>query len=79
MNDDIRNRNEEASPCVGICVIHRGAGICIGCYRTGDEIARWSAMDSAARTRLAADLPERAGQLARRQGGRKGRTTRTPR
>ena len=30
------------SPCIGIC--HLGAdGLCEGCLRTGDEIARWMA------------------------------------
>lgn len=71
--DDIWNRAETDSPCVKICVIHRAAGICIGCYRTGAEIAAWAAMSPQARRALMADLPARAGQLTQRRGGRAAR------
>jgi predicted Fe-S protein YdhL (DUF1289 family) len=30
-----------ASPCIGVCVLDT-ADICEGCFRTMDEIARWS-------------------------------------
>jgi len=36
-----------ASPCTGICVLQ--AGVCTGCGRTLDEIARWTGMDEAQR------------------------------
>jgi predicted Fe-S protein YdhL (DUF1289 family) len=29
------------SPCVNVCKVNEN-GICIGCYRTTDEIANWS-------------------------------------
>jgi hypothetical protein len=47
------------SPCIGICRL--GAdGLCEGCLRTGDEIARWLSMSDAERTRLMFDvLPSR--------------------
>ena len=38
-----------ASPCVGVCRIDAATGLCIGCARTLDEIARWSTLDDAAR------------------------------
>ncbi len=39
-------------------------GVCIGCARTLDEIARWSQMSDPERSRLMAELPERrAAQL----------------
>ena len=31
------------SPCIKLCTLDR-AGICLGCYRSIDEIARWSSM-----------------------------------
>jgi len=31
------------SPCTGVCRLD-ARGLCIGCLRTGDEIARWSSM-----------------------------------
>lgn len=61
------------TPCIDICVLHRREGICIGCFRTGDEIARWSAMTDAERDALMAELPARAERLRRRRGGRNGR------
>lgn len=61
------------TPCIDICVLHRREGICIGCFRTGDEIANWSAMSDQERDRLMADLPSRAGRLRLRRGGRNGR------
>ena len=36
------------TPCIGVCRLDR-RGYCIGCLRTGDEIARWSAMGEAER------------------------------
>jgi predicted Fe-S protein YdhL (DUF1289 family) len=36
------------SPCVGICRLGRD-GLCEGCLRTGDEIARWIAMSDTER------------------------------
>jgi predicted Fe-S protein YdhL (DUF1289 family) len=38
------------SPCIGICQLD-ARGYCLGCYRTGDEIARWRGMSDAERTR----------------------------
>jgi hypothetical protein len=52
------------TPCIGICSLDE-AGFCEGCFRTGDEIARWSLMGDAERQRLMDDvLPERESRLA---------------
>lgn len=32
------------TPCTGVCRLD-ARGLCMGCLRTGDEIARWSTMD----------------------------------
>ncbi|SDN27702.1 hypothetical protein SAMN05216196_1018 [Lutimaribacter pacificus] len=73
MNDDIWKRDEVESPCVKVCVVHPGERICIGCYRTVDEIARWSRMTSAERRAVIDALPARAPRLAKRRGGRAAR------
>lgn len=77
MGDPLENRiwqrAEIESPCVNICLIHPREGICAGCYRTLDEIATWSQMNSAARRDIMAALPQRAGLLKKRRGGRAGR------
>jgi predicted Fe-S protein YdhL (DUF1289 family) len=61
------------TPCIDICVLHRREGICIGCFRSGDEIARWSSMSDGERDALMAELPSRAGRLRLRRGGRQGK------
>ena len=37
------------TPCNKICVIDPASGLCRGCGRTTDEIARWAAMTDAER------------------------------
>ena len=77
MTDEIWNRDEIESPCVKICVIHPEARICIGCHRSGDEIARWSRLSSEDRRIIMADLPARAPRLRQRRGGRSARLKNT--
>ncbi len=71
---EIWQRNEIDSPCVKICVIHPQAKICIGCNRTGDEIAAWSRLSADARREIMAELPARTKLLSQRRGGRMGRS-----
>ena len=47
------------TPCVKICTVDARRGICLGCGRTIDEIARWSAMSAAERRRIMSELPAR--------------------
>lgn len=76
MSNDIWKRDEIESPCKQICVLHPVERICAGCYRTVDEIARWSRMTPAERASVMAALPGRAPQLSRRRGGRSARLKR---
>ncbi|WP_037310094.1 DUF1289 domain-containing protein [Ruegeria halocynthiae] len=73
MTNMVWKRNEVESPCVQICVVHPTERICTGCYRTLDEISRWSKMDSVERAEIMEDLPSRKPRLAKRRGGRAGR------
>ena len=57
------------SPCVKLCTMDAASGLCAGCGRTLDEIARWGTMDEAARRAVNAALPGRRA-LIRPQGGR---------
>ena len=52
------------SPCIKICVIAPATGLCSGCGRTLDEIARWGAMSEAERARIMTLLPERMKRCA---------------
>jgi predicted Fe-S protein YdhL (DUF1289 family) len=51
------------SPCVKVCQRDPARGVCIGCCRTLDEIARWSQMDDVARSAVMVELPERRKKL----------------
>ena len=77
MSDEIWKRDEIESPCVKICVIHPDARLCTGCYRSIDEIGAWSRLTSETRRAIMAELPERAGQLVKRRGGRSARLSRS--
>ena len=50
------------SPCTRVCAIDSGTGLCTGCGRTLDEIARWSQMTDDERRRIMSSLPHRHGQ-----------------
>jgi hypothetical protein len=47
------------SPCVQICEIDAATGLCRGCARTLDEIARWASMSDAERMRVLSELSAR--------------------
>lgn len=76
MKDEVWMRDEIQSPCVKLCVVHPEERICIGCFRSIEEISTWSRLTPEARAAVMADLPSRAPRLARRRGGRVGRLDR---
>ena len=47
------------TPCIAVCMIDSKSNLCLGCGRTLPEIARWSAMGSAERRAIMAQLAER--------------------
>jgi predicted Fe-S protein YdhL (DUF1289 family) len=56
------------TPCVNTCLLDAATGLCIGCGRTIDEIARWAAMSDQERRAIMAALPERAERSERAKG-----------
>lgn len=72
MNDPVWSRDEPSSPCVKVCVIDRASKLCIGCKRTGDEIAIWGRLSEEARRAIMDTLPDRDIKQTRR-GGRAAR------
>ena len=52
------------SPCTNVCTIDATTGLCIGCLRTLDEIARWGALDAEAKRAVWAELDIRRAGLA---------------
>lgn len=73
MIDDVWARNEIQSPCIKLCVVHPEERICVGCFRTIDEIGAWSRLTPEARSAIMAELPARAPRLQKRRGGRASR------
>jgi predicted Fe-S protein YdhL (DUF1289 family) len=51
------------SPCTGICKMDDASGVCLGCGRTGDEIAEWSLASDERRSAIWALLPRRFDSL----------------
>lgn len=49
------------SPCTGICEIDSATGLCTGCARTLDEIARWGSADSAEQRAILDRIARRRG------------------
>ncbi len=58
MHDESAALARPRSPCVNVCVL-TDTGVCRGCLRTGDEIARWSSMSAREQWALLAVLAER--------------------
>jgi predicted Fe-S protein YdhL (DUF1289 family) len=61
-----------STPCVNVCVIDPISALCIGCGRTVDEIAAWTALNEAERLAVMAGLGERLAK-ARSRASRAGR------
>ena len=51
------------TPCVNVCMLDDASGLCVGCGRSGAEIAGWVDMSPAERRAIMAALPERMRQL----------------
>lgn len=74
MSDPVWRRDEIESPCVNVCVLHPEAKLCLGCFRSADEITQWSRMTPEERRAVMDALPEREETLPTgRRGGRKAR------
>ncbi|MEH6550935.1 MAG: DUF1289 domain-containing protein [Pseudomonadales bacterium] len=46
------------SPCVSICVLNE-EDICVGCYRSSDEIIRWSGCTDEQKTEVLSNSQQR--------------------
>ena len=50
------------SPCIGICVMEEGSGLCKGCQRTIDEIIDWGMAPEARKRQVWLAILERRAQ-----------------
>jgi len=49
------------SPCVAVCALDEN-DICIGCYRTGDEITQWGEMTNQEKKHVLENVAQREAQ-----------------
>ena len=68
--DNLWVRKEIDSPCLKLCSIHPTERICVGCYRSMEEIGAWSSLSSKVRLEIMSELPSRASRIQKRRGGR---------
>ncbi|MCR9091986.1 DUF1289 domain-containing protein [Algiphilus sp.] len=47
------------SPCIGVCALDGPEGLCVGCLRTGDEIAEWPTATAQRRRAILDDVERR--------------------
>ena len=47
------------SPCVGICQLDLASDLCVGCFRTRDEVAVWGAASDEVKHEILAKTRER--------------------
>jgi uncharacterized protein len=54
---------DPVSPCNKICILDSAGNLCTGCYRTLDEIAKWSEFSASEKNAVLALLAERRAKL----------------
>ncbi len=52
-----------ATPCVKVCIVDGESGLCLGCYRTLPEIARWGTYSDTARAEIMSCLADRRARI----------------
>jgi len=62
----------EPSPCISVCALLEPQGICLGCFRTLEEIAQWSVLDAAGKRAVLAALPARRVALGHPENPKRG-------
>ena len=58
-----------SSPCNRICTLDPGTDICMGCFRTLDEISQWTRFTDAERQAIREALAERKRRFDAGRGG----------
>ncbi len=57
------------SPCRKVCVVDPAQTMCVGCFRTLEELGRWSLMTQEERLAVKAELPAREQAYRRARQG----------
>ncbi|MBN3755821.1 DUF1289 domain-containing protein [Paraburkholderia sp. Tr-20389] len=59
------------SPCINVCRMDKATGLCEGCLRTIDEIAKWSSFDDAAKRAVWDEIETRHADIMSKQADRR--------
>ena len=51
--------NEVTSPCTKVCTVDETGQLCVGCFRTVEEIGQWTTLTEAERREIVDKLPGR--------------------
>jgi len=54
------NGDKVASPCISVCKMNEDQSLCLGCFRTLDELRAWSTLDEAGKRVVWTQIAERA-------------------
>lgn len=57
-------QDEVPSPCVSLCRMSSSTGLCLGCFRTMDEIAHWGRMEDGSKLEVWRSIGQRIEQRA---------------
>lgn len=52
-----------ATPCVKVCFVDGKSRLCLGCFRSLPEIAKWQRFTDEEREAIMAELPSRRSQI----------------
>ncbi|MDC0093025.1 DUF1289 domain-containing protein [Alphaproteobacteria bacterium] len=47
------------SPCIGICKLDTNSNLCLGCFRSADEIAKWPQLDNEKALQIMEEIKDR--------------------
>lgn len=51
------------SPCINVCRMGEATGVCVGCFRTLEEITAWGGADDGQRLKILAAVEHRRRDL----------------
>lgn len=52
-----------ATPCIKVCYVDGPSGLCLGCFRTLPEIARWGRLTDQERDTVMGELESRKSKI----------------
>ena len=64
VGDGRRRGDDIASPCIDVCRMDAGTGLCRGCLRTLDEIAAWGRLSGSMKREVLANIEARRAALS---------------